>query len=181
MTLGFRLGLIGLLALGTALLPANRTLAGGDSSAVSATAAAAPAPAAGAPAANAKDTTPTKADLVQPAEVAKDLALPEWRRPVLLHVGFSVLYKSGHIPGSKYVGSGSTARGRAELKKALKAIPKDKAVVLYCGCCPWEHCPNVNPAFRVARGLGYKNVKILYIVQDLQHDWVDKGYPALES
>jgi hypothetical protein len=179
MTLGFRLGLIGLLALGAAALPANRTLAGADSSATAAAAPAAPAPAAGAPAANAKETTPTKADLVQPADLAKDLALPEWRRPVLLHVGFSVLYKSGHIPGSKYVGSGSTARGRAELKKALKAIPKDKAVVLYCGCCPWDHCPNVNPAFRVARGLGYKNVKILYIVQDLQRDWVDKGYPAL--
>jgi rhodanese-related sulfurtransferase len=176
MTLGFRLGWIGMLVLGAALVPANRTLAGGDSSAVAAAAASA-----GAAAASAKDTTPTKADLVQPAELAKDLALPEWRRPVLLHVGFSVLYKSGHIPGSKYVGSGSTARGRAELKKALKAIPKDRSVVLYCGCCPWEHCPNVNPAFRVARGLGYKNVKILYILQDLQRDWVDKGYPALES
>ncbi|HTM01102.1 MAG TPA: rhodanese-like domain-containing protein [Candidatus Omnitrophota bacterium] len=176
MTLGFRLGWIGMLVLGAALVPANRTLAGGDSSAVAAVAASA-----GAAAASAKDTTPTKADLVQPAELAKDLALPEWRRPVLLHVGFSVLYKSGHIPGSKYVGSGSTARGRAELKKALKAIPKDRSVVLYCGCCPWEHCPNVNPAFRVARGLGYKNVKILYILQDLQRDWVDKGYPALES
>jgi len=176
MTLGFRLGWIGMLVLGAALVPANRTLAGGDSSAV-----AAGAPSAGAAAASAKDTTPTKADLVQPEELAKALALPEWRRPVLLHVGFSVLYKSGHIPGSKYVGSGSTARGRAELKKALKAIPKDRSVVLYCGCCPWEHCPNVNPAFRVARGLGYKNVKILYIVQDLQRDWVDKGYPALES
>ncbi|HYJ32279.1 MAG TPA: rhodanese-like domain-containing protein [Candidatus Binatia bacterium] len=176
MTLGSRLGLIGLLALGAAAFAATRSTAGPDSSAVTASA-----PAAGAPAASAKETTPAKQDLVRPDELAKELALPEWRRPVLLHVGFSVLYKSGHIPGSKYVGSGSTARGRAELKKALRAIPKDRTVVLYCGCCPWEHCPNVNPAFRVARGLGYKNVKILYILQDLQRDWVDKGYPALES
>lgn len=140
--------------------------------------AAAPA-AAPAPAPSAKETTPTKKDLVQPADLAKELALPEWRRPVLLQVGFSVLYKSGHIAGSKYAGSGSTPKGRAALKKQLQAIPKDRAVVLYCGCCPWDVCPNVNPAFRVARSLGHTNVKILYIVQDLQKDWVDKGLPAL--
>jgi rhodanese-related sulfurtransferase len=157
MTSMIRIGLIGFLtvAVGVSALPAS--------------------------AAETKNTAPTKSDLVQPEALAKDLALPESKRPVILQVGFSVLYKSGHIPGSKYVGSGSTARGRAELKKALQALPKSRAVVLYCGCCPWDHCPNVNPAFRVARSLGYTNVKILYIVQDLQRDWVDKGYPKLES
>jgi thiosulfate/3-mercaptopyruvate sulfurtransferase len=169
MTAQLRLALITLLGLLLALVaPASRPEAAPPDSSV----AAAPAPAASA------STAPTKKDLVQPEALAKDLALPEWRRPVLLHVGFSVLYKSGHIAGSKYVGSGSTARGRAELKKALQAIPKDKTIVLYCGCCPWDHCPNVNPAFRVASGMG-KKVKILYIVQDMQKDWVDRGLPAL--
>lgn len=178
MTSMIRIGLIGFLTVAAAVsaLPASAADAPKSDSAVAATAA--PAPSA-APAT--KGTTPTKNDLVQPEALAKDLALPEWKRPVIFQVGFSVLYKSGHIPGSKYVGSGSTARGRAELKKALQALPRSRAVVLYCGCCPWDHCPNVNPAFRVARSIGYTNVKILYIVQDLEHDWVAKGYPALES
>lgn len=151
-------------------------LPGAPAQAVAADSTVAAAPATKAPAI---DTTPTKADLIQPKELADQLALPEAKRPVILQVGFSVLYKAGHIPGSKYVGSGSTPSGRAALKKTLEALPKDRAVVLYCGCCPWEHCPNVNPAFRVARASGHTNVKILYIVEDLKRDWADKGYPAL--
>jgi hypothetical protein len=142
------------------------------------TAAATPA-AAGAAALSAKDTTPSKKDLIQPEELAKKMALPEAKRPLLVHVGFQVLYRSGHLPGSVYAGSGSTIKGRAELKKLLQTLPQDREIVLYCGCCPWAHCPNVNPAFRIARSRGFKNAKILYIVQDLERDWVDKGYPAL--
>lgn len=124
-------------------------------------------------------TVPTRADLIQPEALAKELALPEAERPALVHVGFQVLYRNGHIAGSKYAGPCSTPRGRAELKKALSTMPKDREIVLYCGCCPWVHCPNVKPAFRVARSLGFKNARILYVVADMQRDWVDKGLPAL--
>ena len=132
-----------------------------------------------APAPPAKDTTPTKADLAQPADVAKMLEQPDAKRPVLVHVGFKVLYDAGHIAGSTYAGPCSTPRGRAALTKLLKTMPKDREIVLYCGCCPWDHCPNVNPAFRVARSLGYKNAKIMFVSNDMEHDWVDKGLPAL--
>lgn len=130
-------------------------------------------------AAVAMDTTPTKKDLIQPAELAKLLALPEKERPALVHVGFPTLYRGGHIAGSKLAGPGNTAKGKAELKAWLQTVPQDRAIVLYCGCCPWIHCPNVNPAFRIARSLGYGKTKILYIARDMQHDWVDAGYPAL--
>jgi thiosulfate/3-mercaptopyruvate sulfurtransferase len=132
-----------------------------------------------APTASAKDTTPTEKDLVQPADVAKMLELPDAKRPALVHVGFKVLYDAGHIAGSKYAGPCSTPRGRTALTKLLKTMPKDREIVLYCGCCPWDHCPNVNPAFRVARSLGYKNAKIMYVSNDMEHDWVNKGLPAL--
>ncbi|MGE5179012.1 MAG: rhodanese-like domain-containing protein [Bacteroidota bacterium] len=139
------------------------------------------APAAGkpAPAASAKDTTPTEKDLLQPLDVAKMLDLPDAKRPALVHVGFKVLYDAGHIAGSTYAGPCSTPRGRAALTKLLKTMPKDRDIVLYCGCCPWDHCPNVNPAFRVARSLGYKNAKIMFVSNDMEHDWVNKGLPAL--
>jgi thiosulfate/3-mercaptopyruvate sulfurtransferase len=126
-----------------------------------------------------KPTMPTKSDLVQPEDVAKSLALPEARRPMLVHVGFPTLYKSAHIAGSVYAGPCRNQSGRDDLTRLLQSVPKDRAIVLYCGCCPWEHCPNVIPAFRIARSLGLKNAKILYISQNMQHDWVDRGLPAL--
>ena len=131
------------------------------------------------PATPPKPTMPMKSDLVQPEEVAKSLALPEARRPMLVHVGFPTLYKSAHIAGSTYAGPCRNQSGRDDLTRLLRSVSKDRAIVLYCGCCPWEHCPNVIPAFRIARSLGFKNAKILYISQDMQRDWVDRGLPAL--
>ena len=122
---------------------------------------------------------PTKSDLIQPEDLAKALSLPEAKRPLLVHVGFPTLYRSAHIAGSRYAGPCGKPEGRDSLTALLKTVPKDRAVVLYCGCCPWEHCPNVIPAFRIARSLGLKNVKVMYVGQDLQRDWVNRGLPAL--
>jgi hypothetical protein len=69
----------------------------------------------------------------------------------------------------------SKPEGLAALKKALHGIPRQQPVVLYCGCCPWTDCPNVRPAYRVAREMGFKNVRALYIAKNLQYDWIDKG------
>jgi hypothetical protein len=95
----------------------------------------------------------------------------------VLHVGFKVLFRSGHIPGSRYIGPASTPDGLAALKQVLREIPRQQAVVLYCGCCPWTDCPNVRPAFQAAREMGLKNVRLLYLPENLQHDWIDKGLP----
>jgi len=119
--------------------------------------------------------------LIQPKELAATLALPGPRRPTLLQVGFHVLYRSGHIAGSRYVGPASKPEGLAALKSALARLRKDQPIVLYCGCCPWEHCPNVRPAYRQARALGYKNVQVLFINKDLDTDWIAKGYPMREG
>lgn len=164
---------LGLAAACFALVLASACLAAASASAPPETAANAATPA------EAKDTTPTKKDLIQPAELAKLLALPEKERPALVHVGFPVLYKGGHLAGSKFAGPGNNPKGRADFKAWLQTLPKDRAIVLYCGCCPWVHCPNVNPAFRIARSLGYEKAKILYIAKDMQRDWVDQGLPAL--
>jgi thiosulfate/3-mercaptopyruvate sulfurtransferase len=118
------------------------------------------------------------ADLLEPAALAKTIALPAAKRPLLVHVGFEVLYRGGHIPGSVYAGPGSRPAGLAALKRALGPVPRDRAVVLYCGCCPWAHCPNVAPAFRAAKKLGFRDVRVLRIADDMQKDWVDKGYPV---
>jgi thiosulfate/3-mercaptopyruvate sulfurtransferase len=111
-------------------------------------------------------------DLLQPKEVAANI-----KRPLLLHVGFNVLYRASHIPGSVYAGPGSKVEGIEELKKAVAGQPKNREIVLYCGCCPWDKCPNMRPAFAALRELGYTNVKAMVIPENLKVDWSDKGYP----
>ncbi len=111
-------------------------------------------------------------DLVQPKDVAADI-----RSPLLLYVGFPVLFRAAHIPGSVYAGPGSKAEGIEMLKKAVEGQPKNRAIIVYCGCCPWEKCPNMRPAFTALREMGYTNLKAMAIPENLKTDWTDKGYP----
>ncbi len=99
-------------------------------------------------------------------------------KPVLLQVGSRTLYQQAHIPGSQYIGPGSSDQGRTALVAAVKSVPKNKLIVIYCGCCPWGHCPNMHPAYKQLGDLGYTNVKALYIANNFGADWVDKGYPT---
>jgi hypothetical protein len=122
-----------------------------------------------------------EADLLQVPQLAALLKAPAAQRPVLLHVGFKVLYRNGHIPDSRYVGPASKPAGIALLKEALRPLPRQKPVVLYCGCCPWHDCPNVRPAFRTASAMGFKDVKVLFIAKNLQADWIDRKLPYREG
>jgi 3-mercaptopyruvate sulfurtransferase SseA len=119
-----------------------------------------------------------KSDLIQPEELAAILNHPNQEKPVIVFIGFDFLFRAAHIPGSLYFGPGSKASGVESLKRWASGINKNKAVVLYCGCCPWRQCPNVRPAFQAARAAGLKRVKVLYLPDSLVRDWIDKGYPV---
>ncbi len=119
-----------------------------------------------------------KAPSVPPDELAKTLRSAKAERPVLLHVGFRVLFVQAHIPGSTFAGPGRDEQGLALLRKAVEKVPKGKEIVLYCGCCPWERCPNIEPAYAALKAAGFTNVKVLAIPQNLGADWVQKGYPT---
>jgi rhodanese-related sulfurtransferase len=119
--------------------------------------------------------------LVQPAELSRILAAKSGVKPLVLQVGSRVLFEQAHIAGSEYDGPGSQQAGLDQLKKRVAALPKDKAIVLYCGCCPWNRCPNVAPAFRLLQGMGFTQVKVLYIANNFGADWAEKGYPVERS
>lgn len=116
--------------------------------------------------------------LIQPAELVKLLRGPKDQAPLIIQVGFRTLYEQAHIPGSEYVGPSSQPEGRQELHKRVQALPRSRFIVLYCGCCPWSHCPNVRPAYQELQDMGFRNVKLLYIANNFGTDWVDKGYPV---
>ena len=122
---------------------------------------------------------PTKDDLIQPEDLAEALSLPEAKRPLLVHVGFPTLYRSAHIAGSKYAGPCAKPEGRDSLTALLKTVKKDRAIVLYCGCCPWKFCPNVQPAYAALKKLGFKRVKVLHIATGFGQEWSGAGYPAV--
>lgn len=115
--------------------------------------------------------------LLNPEDLVKILQSGK-QKPLLLHVGSHVLYGEAHIPGSEYIGPGSTAAGVQQLQQRAKPLPKSKFIVLYCGCCPWNHCPNVKPAYDALAAMGFTNVKVLYISNNFGANWVDKGYPT---
>lgn len=98
--------------------------------------------------------------------------------PLLLQVGFEYQYKSKHIPGAIYAGPGREEGGLAILKKAVANVPKDRQIVLYCGCCPWDHCPNMKPAFTLLHSLGYMKVRVVEIPNSFLKDWAEKGLPV---
>src|SRR4051794_23573264 len=81
----------------------------------------------------------TADQLIQPASLAKSIA-DKSNIPVIFCVGPGAV-----IPGSINIGPGQKAENIASFKKALDSLPKDAAIVIYCGCCPFEHCPNVRP------------------------------------
>ena len=113
---------------------------------------------------------------IQPAELAAMLKAGD--APPILQVGFSVMYQQAHIPNSQYAGPGNKDDGLLNLKSHVDVLPRDKLVVIYCGCCPWEKCPNIAAAYKQLVEMGFTKVKVLYLVSNFGADWVDKGYPV---
>jgi thiosulfate/3-mercaptopyruvate sulfurtransferase len=119
--------------------------------------------------------------LINPDELVKILQSSKSEKPLLIQVGSHVLYSEAHIPGSEYLGPASRVEALQELRKRVESLPRTKFIVLYCGCCPWNHCPNVKPADDALHALGFTNVKVLYIANNFGTDWVDKGYPVAKG
>jgi len=115
--------------------------------------------------------------LVQPPDLAAQLA-GKGARPAVFMVGPNVLYRSKHLPGSVYAGPGQSEAGLAMLKAEAGKLPRDREVVLYCGCCPWDHCPFIRPAMNLLKEMGFTKAKALYLDTGFKGDWLDKGYAA---
>jgi len=117
---------------------------------------------------------------IEPKDLASELQANN-AKPVLFHVGFPVMYRGKHIPNSVYAGPGSKAEGLDALKTAVAKLPRDREIVVYCGCCPMDRCPNVRPAVALLKQLGFTNVKVLNLPTNFAADWSSHGYPIEEG
>ena len=125
------------------------------------------------------ELSPASADLIRPEELAK--ALQSAARPTVLNVGPRMIYVQAHIPGAEFIGPANKSEGLEKLRARVGSLPRDSFVVIYCGCCPWEHCPNIRPAYGELKQMGFTRLKVLYIATSFGSDWVEKGYPTAKG
>jgi len=113
--------------------------------------------------------------VIAPAQLASELSSAQ--KPTIVCVGFKKLYQNGHVPGAVYLGPGRDAQGIESLKEWAKSFPKTGDIVLYCGCCPWNQCPNIRPAFQALKEMGFTRLRVVEMPNDFGKDWVEKGFP----
>jgi len=118
----------------------------------------------------------TPGELLQPAALVK--AMQSGKAPIVLSVAFPVLYRGKHIVHAINAGPTSKPEGIEALKKAVGDLAKDADIVIYCGCCPMVKCPNIRPAYRTLKELGFMHVRVLSLPTNLHTDWVSKDYPS---
>ena len=118
----------------------------------------------------------TAKQLMAPADLAAIMNDPNAKQPVILCVGPGALIK-----GSLDMGPANEKGNLEKLKQQLDKIPRDANVVIYCGCCPFEHCPNIRPAFNLLNEMKFSNAHLLNLEHNIKTDWVGKGYPQAKA
>jgi hypothetical protein len=120
----------------------------------------------------------TSEQTVNPATLMKEISGPAGARPTVVSVSPHALYLGGHIPGAVYEGPGFSAEGIDHLKRWAQRLPRSTNLVVYCGCCPLVHCPNLRPAFRALQSMGFTHLRALILPTNFYSDWYAKGYPT---
>ena len=113
----------------------------------------------------------TSKQLIEPSELAP--VLKTKNAPVIFSIG-----PAATIPNSIDIGMVKDKANLDKFKKQLGALPKNTKIVVYCGCCPYEHCPNVRPAIDVLKEMKFTNYKLLDLPHNIKTDWIDKGFPT---
>ena len=123
----------------------------------------------------------TSEQTVDPATLARELGGAASARPMIVSVSPHALFLGGHIPGAVYQGPGMNPQAIEGLKRWAEHLPRSTDLVLYCGCCPMVHCPNLRPAFRALQSMGFTHLRALILPTNFYTDWYSKGYPTAKG
>lgn len=116
----------------------------------------------------------TAKQLLAPADLARTINDPTANQPIIFSIGPGAIIKN-----SIDIGSVKEKESMDKLKQELEELPKDANIVIYCGCCPFEHCPNIRPAFKLLNQLKFTNHKLLSLEHNIKIDWMNKNYPVM--
>ena len=115
--------------------------------------------------------------VLQPVRLSKILTssnLKPSETPIIFNVG----PVERNIKGAIYIGPTSVSLGIDTLRSKVQGINKNASIVIYCGCCAFEHCPNIKPAYDELKKLNFANTYVLGLKIDLYTDWEKLGYPV---
>ncbi|SKC05046.1 hypothetical protein SAMN05660293_03818 [Dyadobacter psychrophilus] len=115
----------------------------------------------------------TESQLMQTKELADIINNPKAEKPLIINIGPQAVIK-----GSVDVGPGKEKDNIKKLEKMLSKENKNREVVLYCGCCPFDKCPNIRPAFSLIKEKGFAKAKLLDVPKNIKTNWIDPGYPV---
>lgn len=118
----------------------------------------------------------TEKQVIEPQILASLITDANTNKPVILNIGVVT-----DIKGARHIGAISEAQNMKKLNSAVYLLPKNTPVVIYCGCCPFNKCPNIRPAFTALQKEGFTDVKVLDLPTNLKVDWSSKGYPLAET
>jgi hypothetical protein len=110
-------------------------------------------------------------ELIDPAILAASLKTGT-EKTTILNIGVVE-----DLPGAIHIGGVSNKQNLEKLREILKGLPKNKPVVIYCGCCPFAKCPNIRPAYNELKNAGFTQIKVLDLPTNLQTNWISKGFP----
>jgi hypothetical protein len=113
----------------------------------------------------------TENELIEPSDLSTIIKSNK-SIPMIFSVGPGAV-----IPNSKDIGMAKETENLQKFKDELAGISKDTQIVIYCGCCPFEHCPNIRPAIEVLKSMNFTNYRLLNLPHNIKIDWIDKGYP----
>jgi len=115
----------------------------------------------------------TKDQLIEPVTLAQTIEANK-NVPLIYCVGPGVV-----IPHSIDIGMTKDEKNLQKFKDSLKTVPRNANIVIYCGCCPFEHCPNVRPAISLLKEMKFTNYQLLNLPHNIKTDWIAKGYPQV--
>jgi thiosulfate/3-mercaptopyruvate sulfurtransferase len=114
----------------------------------------------------------TKDQLIEPAALAQKIQSGK-DLPVVFCVGPGAV-----VPNSIDMGMAREDSNLTRFRQELAKYPRNASIVIYCGCCPFDHCPNVRPAIEALKEMHFTNYKLLDLPHNIRTDWISKGYPT---
>ncbi len=132
----------------------------------------------GDPAGTASSKEPWGENTVKPADLVAELATTSGAdKPVVVCTAPPFLFRAGHVPGAVLHGPMTSPAVINDLTVWAQPLPRSSNIVIYCGCCPMEQCPNIRPAYKVLKDLGFTRLRVLVLPDNFATDWVGRGYP----
>lgn len=119
----------------------------------------------------------SKGEIMEPGSLVKVLKSSA-TQPNIICVAFPVLYRQRHVLHARFAGPASKPEGLKALREAVQTLPRDSEIVIYCGCCPMQKCPNIRPAYQLLKELGFTHIRVLDLPTNFHSDWSAKGYPV---